>query len=142
MRALDLLPDGTFAVRDGQREWRTRRPNIGEWRTIVEAIQTVDARANEIEAIADEAQRVRERGDFLYGVGDVLPPYLTVMAQILSTLGDGPVEPSSLPVWCASGRPFPQILGHWRAVPLDLSSPTTVPSSAEEEQTASLSLAI
>ncbi len=104
MKALDLLPDGTFTIRDGQREWRTRRPTIGEWRTLVEAIQAADSRGDTIEQIPDPAERVRQRGEFIYGTATVPPPYLSAMALILSTLGE-PVDPSVLPVWCASANP-------------------------------------
>lgn len=121
MKALDLLPDGTVTVRDGERIWSTRRPTIGEWRTLVEATQALDDRATEIEAMEDPDSRTAARQVFTLSGG-----YASMMAQVLETLGDGrPVDPQTLPVWCTSPDPLRRIFAHWRAVPLDLSSPPT-----------------
>lgn len=138
MKALDLLPDGTFAVRDGARAWVTRRPTIGEWRGLVEAVQAVDERASAIERIDDAAERIAERSRFLYGetLEDgtiVAPAYSAVMARILTELGPAPVDANELPVWCTGGEPIKRILPHWREVPLDLSAGSTTNHSIPAE---------
>lgn len=136
MKALDLLPDGTFVIRDGVREWRARRPTIGEWRVIVELVEAADAKAAAVEAIPDEAAKTAARRDFIYGTADEPNPYLSAMAHALSILG-AETSPDELPVWCAQAGPLQKILPHWRAVPLVLSWDET--TSPELETTVEVS---
>jgi hypothetical protein len=135
MKALDLRPDGTFVVRDGDREWAARRPKIGEWRHLVEAVEAADAAVREAQYNPEGTRSERERLEavqvLLRGTNKKPPLYTAVLAKILETLGAGPVLPDDLPAWCSSSDPIGSILGHWRAVPLDLSPEPTISVATE-----------
>lgn len=121
MKALDLLPDGTFVIRDGVREWSTRRPTIGEWRTVYEAVEAIDAEAQAINAMADSPEKraarvaFRSRGQWL--------PALVSAIQLLSP-SEMPIEVESMPPWASGAGVIKAILEHWEEVPLDLSPVT------------------
>lgn len=143
MKALDLRPDGTVVIRDGVREWVLRRPTIGEWRDLVEQTEAVDARRNEIATAVDDqgvelpiARRLDMINRLLLGtrateVEPARPPaYAQAMSQTIAVLDGADVDPIDLPSWCSQSDALTAIIGHWRAVPLDLSpEPTISPPS-------------
>lgn len=138
MKALDLRPDGTFVIRDGTRTWATRRPTIGEWRDLVALVEGADAALREAqynpEGQRSELERLGAVQVLLKGTAETPPLYTGVMAQILTVLGDGStVVPDDLPVWCTTSAPIGEILGHWRAVPLDLSPDPMISTPAVTE---------
>lgn len=124
MKALDLLPDGTFTIRDGTRAWGTRRPTIGEWRSIFEATEMIDGAAQAINAMPSDSPdaliaKATARKDFRRG-----GQWASAVAYALSTLGPEPVTVEDLPTWCAQASVIIAILEHWEEVPLDLSPVT------------------
>lgn len=122
MKALDLLPDGTFVIRDGVREWSTRRPTIGEWRTVYEAVEVIDAEAQAINAMPDSAEKRASRVAFRKK-----GQWFSALLGALVTLGDDaqePIEVDSMPPWASGAGVIKSILEHWEEVPLDLSPVT------------------
>lgn len=146
MKALDLRPDGTVVIRDGSREWVLRRPTIGEWRDLVEATEAVDDERNRIAGLIDDqgepvavAERLRQINRLLLGTKATeteparAPAYARAMSETLAVLGGYAIAPEDLPSWCSQSDALTAIIGHWRAVPLDLSpEPTISPPSVTQ----------
>lgn len=125
MKALDLLPDGRVAIRDGDREWVLRRPKLREWREIMQDVEGVDAVVTAAQIPADETPAAAEAAEastrlLIRGSDEVPPAYAGVLARIVTRLSGAEVDPLDLPVWATVARPLGLIMAHWREVPLDL----------------------
>lgn len=134
--ALDLRPDGRIVIDFGENEVTLRRPTLGEfrrWRTKLSEINDLTIRIRlrhrtEIEeeiAAGDampEEEKLARRAARTAEVDDVGEREATAWwAEVFSALaaGDGVPDSQEWPPFLVFGEDvLPDVLNHWRAVPL------------------------
>lgn len=119
---LALNDDGTVEIAwEGREPFMLRRPNIGQYRQLVEAFdrQRAAAQALVVDGSLSDAD--------LLGTAEEPGPFLVFYPQVFSMLADVTVAPEELPLWCQTAAVFMELRDHWRENPLDRGRRTTTP---------------
>lgn len=131
----DLRPDGTILLHVDNDRWRLRRPKLGEFRKLREALQERDDQALRLtsarvaslpDKLPDDASQAdkEERAvsvkqasrDFEESIRSLNVAWL---ANALTMLADStPPEPDDWPSGADEPDTIAQIVQHWRSVPL------------------------
>lgn len=122
MKQLELADDGRVIIRTDGGEWVLRRPTLGEYRRLVELAGAADEKLRvAVEATEDVNAQVQISAALQYGAEGQPALYGAVIRAYIEMLAEGePPDIDDLPSWAVSSRAAARMIGHWRAVPLDL----------------------
>lgn len=127
-KQLELADDGRVIIRTQTQEWVLRRPNLREFREIVELAEAADRVMAETlagcvkdDGTPDIEAQIQAVGDLQVGTADRPALFGDLIRTYVSMLSDEePMDVDDLPSWAVTGRVSGRLIAHWRAVPLDL----------------------
>lgn len=127
-KQLELADDGRVIIRTSAQEWVLRRPNLREFREIVELAEAADKQVTDAlaafvnpDGTPDIAAQINAVGALQVGTAETPPLFGALVRTYVSMLSDEePMDVDDLPSWALTGAVSGRLISHWRSVPLDL----------------------